>query len=292
MMRVDEGRSDAQLLRIPYHSTATDESREFLVYLPIGYDTEKDTRWPVILSLHGGGARGDGTEDLDHVMRNGPLFEAWIRHRDLPFIMIGPQLPVFGMENQLQLRAGDPKPVRLASGPAPRPLAVRPSQPMARAPDLTPSDFDVTEAWGDDGPPGGWQLCKDDLLAMLDTVLKSFRTDPDRVYLTGLSYGGYGAWDMATTYPDRWAAVAPICGGANLGLVRKLAEVQMPLWIFQGGRDARVKPQWIYDVANALERAGHQSVRLTIHEDMGHDCWTRVYGGLDLYDWFLSHRRR
>ena len=47
-------------------------------------------------------------------MRNGPLAEAWICHRDLPFVMIGPQLPVFGMENQLQLRAGDPKPVRLA----------------------------------------------------------------------------------------------------------------------------------------------------------------------------------
>ena len=108
-MKMDERRSEAQLLRIPYISTATDDSREFLVYLPIGYDTEKDKRWPVILSLHGGGARGDGTEDLDHVMRNGPLFEAWTRHRDLPFVMIGPQLPVLGMENQLQLRGRRPK---------------------------------------------------------------------------------------------------------------------------------------------------------------------------------------
>ena len=73
--------------------------------------------------------------------------------------------------------------------------------------------------------------------------------------------------------------------------MRKLAEVQMPRGIFQGGRDPRVKLQRTYDVANALERAGHQSVQLTIHEDMGHDCWTRVYGGLDLYDWFLSHKR-
>ena len=56
-MKMDERRSEAQLLRIPYHSTATDDSREFLVYLPIGYDTEKDKRWPVIFYLHGGGAR-------------------------------------------------------------------------------------------------------------------------------------------------------------------------------------------------------------------------------------------
>ena len=81
---------------------------------------------------------------------------------------------------------------------------------------------------------------------------------------------------MATTCPEIWAAVAPICGDANLELMRKLAEVQMPLWIFQGGRDARVKPQWIYDVANALERElVTNRCSPTIHEDMGHDCWTR-----------------
>ena len=70
MIKVYEGRSDAQLLRIPYHSAATDDSREFLVYLPIGYDTEKDKRWPVIFYLHGGGTRRR-REDLDYVMRNG-----------------------------------------------------------------------------------------------------------------------------------------------------------------------------------------------------------------------------
>jgi predicted peptidase len=126
---------------------------------------------------------------------------------------------------------------------------------------------------------------------MVDQVLGEYRTDPDRVYLTGLSYGGYGAWYLAGTYPERWAAVSPICGDANLTLAHKLAEAQVPLWIFHGGRDVRVKPQWVYDVANALESAGHPAVWLTIHEDLGHDCWTRVYGGQDLYEWFLAHRR-
>ena len=116
MTMANERRSDAQLLRIPYRSTATDESREFLVYLPVGYETGTTKRWPVILFLHGGGERGDGKEDLDYVMAHGPLGEAWIRHRDLPFIMIGPQLPVFGMDRQVQLRAGVPIPVRLSAG--------------------------------------------------------------------------------------------------------------------------------------------------------------------------------
>ena len=65
----------------------------------------------------------------------------------------------------------------------------------------------------------------------------------------------------------------------------------MPIWIFHGGRDLWVKPQWIYRMANALEQAGCSEVRLTIHEDLGHNSFTRVYAGEDLYQWFLAHRR-
>jgi len=69
------------------------------------------------------------------------------------------------------------------------------------------------------------------------------------------------------------------------------AEVQMPVWIFHGGRDLWVKPQWIYKMANALEQAGCSTVCLTIHEDRGHNSWTRVYAGEDLHLWFLAHER-
>lgn len=161
-----------------------------------------------------------------------------------------------------------------------------------RAPDLTPSDYPaVTEEWGVDGAVGGWQQCEADLLEMVDTTLRTQRADPDRVYLTGLSYGGYGTWHMATSHPERWAAIAPICGGGNPGFAHRLAEAQTPTWIFQGGRDVRIKPQWIYPMANAMEAAGHKSVRLTVHEDLTHNVWARVYGGEDLYQWFLAHRR-
>lgn len=94
---------------------------------------------------------------------------------------------------------------------------------------------------------------------------------------------------MATTHPERWAAIAPICGEGNPELAHRLT--YLPIWIFQGGRDKVIRPQWVYAMANALEQAGHQSVRLTVHEDMGHDVWTRVYAGEDLYNWLLSHRR-
>jgi predicted peptidase len=281
----------AQLLRKPYKSTATGKVREYLLHLPAGYGDDKYRQWPVMLFLHGGGERGDGVDDLDYVLVHGPLHEAWIRHRDLPFIIIGPQLPLFDQEFQIQMRAGLPKPARGAQGPPPPQTEDRPPTPMARAADPTPSLKGATAEFGEYGIPGGWHLCEEDLLAMVDEVLGEYRADPDRVYLTGLSYGGYGSFTLAAAHPDRWAAVAPICGDANASIAGKLAAAQLPLWIFQGGKDPVVKAHWVYDVANDLERAGHRSVRLTVHEDLGHDVWTRIYAGRDLYDWLISHSR-
>jgi predicted peptidase len=288
MTMSQQSQSEAQLLRIPYYSKATQAQREYFLYLPAGYETDTEKRWPVMLFLHGGGERGNGREDLDYVLVHGPLGEAWIQGRNLPFIIIGPQLPIFGMEDQLRSRESTPKPQRLPSGPPPRADEGRPDQPpLARQLDPTPSVYGVTEAWP---APGGWHLCEEEVMAMVDRTLAEYRADPDRVYLTGISYGGYGTWHLATTYPERWAAIAPICGNGKPELAHRLAERQMPIWIFQGGRDVVIKADMIYKLAAALEQAGHRTVRLTIHEDLGHDCWTRVYAGEDLYQWLLSHR--
>lgn len=288
--------AEAQLLRKSFESVATGERREYLLYLPAGYEADSDRLWPVILFLHGGGERGDGIEDLDYVLLHGPLGEAWIQRRDLPFIMIGPQLPVFEMHGQVRLREGRAKPVRLPAGSPPRADANLPDRPkerlMVRAPDNAPTEVGTTEDWGKKGAPKGWQFCEQDLLSMVDTTLQDYRADPDSVYMTGLSYGGYGTWYLAAAHPNRWAAIAPICGGANPKLANRLAEVQLPIWLFHGGRDLWVKPHWIYEMANALEKAGHGSFRFTVHEDLGHNSWTRVYASEDLYQWFLSHKRQ
>jgi len=194
----DLKKSPAQLLRKPYQCSATHQRREYFLYLPCGYETESQKRWPVILFLHGGGTRGDGLEDLDWVLEFGPLGEAWIQRRDLPFIMIGPQLPVFGLHAQVQLREGLPRPQRLPDSAPPRRDEERPDFPMMRAPDDTPAlpelvaltGKELTEATGIEGLPGGWQNCEKDLLGMVDDTLRTYRADPSRVYLTGLSYGG------------------------------------------------------------------------------------------------------
>lgn len=277
-----DGRTQAQLLHKPYRSSATGKDRQYLLYLPTGFYSEPNKKWPVILFLHGGGERGNGADELDHVLRHGPLMEAWIQGRDLPFVMIAPQMPMFDRERRSPL--GE-TPKRVESGAPPE--RDRPGPPRS------PMDRSISEdepRWDEKGPPDGWWRVEDDLIAMVDEVLADYQGDPARVYLTGLSYGGFGTWHMASAHPDRWAAIAPICGGGNPEQARIIAKKQTPVWIFQGGRDTTVKPKYVLRMAQELEKDGHPEVRLTVHEDLPHNVWTRVYEGRDIYDWLLKHR--
>jgi predicted peptidase len=267
-----DGRTKAQLLRRPYTSTATQTSekdREYFVYLPQGYDSEKGKRWPVILFLHGGGERGNGKGDLEMTLKHGPIMEAWVKGRDLPFIMIGPQL-------YTGQRGANAAPRTRPAGASLISRSISGEKPRNPA----------------EGPPRGWWTVEADLLPMVDATLKEFRGDPDRVYITGLSYGGYGAWFMAGVHAERWAAAAPICGVADPKVIPMIAEAKLPIWIIQGGKDTLVRPEWVTQSAIDLEKAGHPDVRFTVHEDMNHNVWTRAYEGWDLYYWMLSHRRK
>src|SRR5262249_53053086 len=88
----------------------------------------------------------------------------------------------------------------------------------------------------------------DRALAILDEIQKEYRADARRVYLTGLSMGGYGTWSLAQKYPERWAAIAPICGGigrradadAFKGAAEKISRVGLPCWCFHGSADPAV----------------------------------------------------
>ncbi len=280
-------RAGPRLVRQSYASMAGDE-RQYFVYLPTAYETDSQRRWPLLLFLHGNGERGNGREDLDWVMVHGPLYEAWIQKRDLPFVILAPQLDLFGLDKTVDyIRDRDPGsiPRQLAEGVPPRPEEFATPQPMGGA----VSDPDLP--FGPQGPPDGWPRREGDLLAILDQAMERYRVDPDRVYLTGLSYGGFGTWFLAARHPQRFAAIAPVVGWGHPQQMASLAERRMPIWAFAGGRDTAVPVRYFYAGLNELERLGHGGARLTIHEDSGHDVWRRVYAGRDLYDWLLSHRR-
>lgn len=279
--------SKEQLLRVPYTSEIAHEEREFFLYLPKGYETDKEKEWPVILFLHGNGERGNGKDELEYSMIHGPLNEAWIQHRDLPFIIISPQLHMFNMGevSYIKNRSRSSIPKRYEDS---IPEKSKPFKPSWIMDPLPAKSFDsITET----GLPDGWYRVESDLIHMLDYVQKNHRVRDKQIYLTGLSYGGFGTWYMASKHPDRFAAIAPVVGWGHPELMQPIASEQLPVWCFAGGRDRTVKPEYFYAGMNKLEESGHKDVRFTIHADMGHDTWKRVYGSEELYNWFLQHSK-
>jgi len=112
--------------------------------------------------------------------------------------------------------------------------------------------------------------------------------DPDRVYLSGLSMGGFGSWALAMEYPERFAAVVPICGGGDPRDVARLKDV--PVWVFHGGKDGVVPLKRSEEMVDALRELGGR-VRFTVDPEAGHDSWTKPYASEELYDWLLQQRR-
>ena len=279
--------SPAELHRIPIMSEVDQKERNFFLYLPQNYRQDPDKKWPVMMFLHGNGERGDGKEELDYVMIHGPLYEAWVQKRNLPFIMIVPQLPMFGRDTMglgyIDNRTKTQIPQRLKEGIPKRSPAGRPQTPMNGA--LSSDKFPE----GRVTLPAGWDWVEADLLAMLDHVFSHYQVDRKRVYLTGLSYGGFGTWYMASKHPELFAAICPVVGWGHPSMMAPIANAQLPVWAFAGGRDPVIEAQYFYPGINKLEELGHKSVRFTIHSDMGHDVWRRVYGGNDVYDWLLQH---
>ena len=136
-------------------------------------------------------------------------------------------------------------------------------------------------------PRVGWDT--EVLNGLLDDVIAHYSVDQDRVYLTGLSMGGYGTWALASDAPQRFAAIAPICGG---GTPRRMARRlnKMPIWVFHGGKDPTVPIKEAQDMVDALKAQG-SDVKFTVYPEAGHDSWTATYDNPDLYTWFLEHKR-
>jgi poly(3-hydroxybutyrate) depolymerase len=139
-------------------------------------------------------------------------------------------------------------------------------------------------------------------MAALDQMTEEFHGDPDRTYLTGLSLGGYGAWELAKDYPHRWAAIAIAAGGifwsyaydrwqqaSTLPAEYAQAVGRTPIWLFHGSDDPVVQPRQSEMMFEAVKAAGGH-IRLWMYQGLTHDCWARAYNEPELPRWLLSHR--
>jgi predicted peptidase len=136
-------------------------------------------------------------------------------------------------------------------------------------------------------PGRGWNA--EILNGLLDELLARYRVDPKRVYLTGLSMGGFGTWSWAAAHPDRFAAIVPICGGGNPSDAPKLKD--LPIWVFHGAKDFVVRLDSSERMVKAIEALGAK-VKFTVYSDAGHDSWTTAYEDPELYRWLFDQKRQ
>lgn len=126
------------------------------------------------------------------------------------------------------------------------------------------------------------------LIALVQQLKKTLPIDTNRIYITGLSMGGYGTFDIIERYPDLFAAAVPVCGGGDTSKAVSIAHI--PMWIFHGAKDPAVNPQNSLDMLNALTNAGAH-IGFTQYAEVGHFSWVGAYTDAMMIEWlFRQHK--
>ncbi len=245
----------------------------YLLSLPEGYDATAAKTWPLLVFLHGSGERG---ADTWLVAKHGP---PKLLHGDAPLPLATP--PAANAKG----KAADTPPA------APEPPEARARREAAakalRENFIVVSPQCPTGVWWDDDAVG----------ALVDEIVATHKVDGSRLYLTGLSMGGYGTWSYAMRNPGRFAAIIPICGGGEPSIVRRMARVKkaeltsLGVWVFHGAKDTSVPLAESEQMVAALKTAGVADLQFTVYPEAKHDSWTETYANPEIYAWLLKHRR-
>ena len=131
----------------------------------------------------------------------------------------------------------------------------------------------------------------DAVIALVDEVCEKYRVEKSRVYLTGLSMGGYGTWDTIIEYPDRFAAAVPICGGGGIHWLMLRGVKKLPVWVFHGAKDPVVPLEQSQKMVEGLKGIGNP-VKFTVYPNAAHDSWTETYNNPELFEWMLKQSRK
>lgn len=227
---------------------AEGNAHRYRLLFPAGYQEDADTKYPLVLLLHGAGERGD---DNRAQLRHGAAeFARADRQAAYPCFVVVPQVP---RESRW-----------------------------------------VDADWGQRGGRGTFpDKPSPSMQAALGIVrhwIATGRVEPERVYVTGLSMGGYGSWYAGAHANDLFAAAVPICGGGDPSWTARYGK--LPIWAFHGTEDRAVPVERSREMVAALRTAGHEpEPKYTEYEGAGHDVWTQTYRRDDLFEWLFSQRR-
>lgn len=153
-------------------------------------------------------------------------------------------------------------------------------------------------------PAGEWWL-NEHLIEVMNDVLQKVKVDQSRMYMTGLSMGGFGTWSFASEYPDFFAAIVPICGSGDapgwsglrnytqMDIPKAKIEqlVGIPVWAFHGESDPVVNIEEQRKTIEEVRALGGEA-EFTTYPGVGHDSWTTTYNNKEVYEWLLSHKKK
>jgi predicted peptidase len=126
------------------------------------------------------------------------------------------------------------------------------------------------------------------VMNLMEQIQDEYKVDASRIYITGLSMGGFGTWNLIARYPEKFAAAAPVCGGGDVTKAHRIAH--LPIWNFHGALDKVVPPQLSRDMIAAIRYAGGHP-GYSEYPDVGHDSWVQAYREPFLVDWLFSHKK-
>ena len=136
--------------------------------------------------------------------------------------------------------------------------------------------------------PDGMHWSPMQLLRLLDSIEAQYPVDPSRVYVTGLSMGGFGTYMLIDSAPERFAAGMPLCGGYDPERAKRMTKT--PIWAFHGDADGAVPIEMDRVIVEAIQKAGG-NIQFTVYPGVQHDCWTQTYNNPDVYAWLLKQHR-
>jgi predicted peptidase len=227
------------------------DTLRYRILYPENYKKEK--AYPLIVFLHGSGERGNDNEA--QLFHGGDLFLKDSLRKQFPAIVIFPQCPNNNAWSS-----------------------------FAHAKRDTTAAFNATLNMGDLPTPE--KLAK----LLMDSLAENKIADKKRIYLGGLSLGGFGTYDLAIHYPDYFAAIFPICGQANLKLYTEKAS-KIPVWIFHGALDNVVDPQPDRNLIKALQTMGAKNAKYTEYPNANHNSWDNAFAEPGLLPWLFSFKK-
>ena len=227
------------------------DSLPYRILLPKNFDSTKE--YPLLLFLHGAGERGNDNEAQLYHLSN--FFLSYEFRNSFPSIIIFPQCPKNSYWAKIK---GIPNP----------------KYPTQK------------ESFSDNLPENSQLLIVESLLSNIENT---YKIDPNKRYIAGLSMGGMGTFELVARNPNYFAAGIAICGGANPNWAKFFKKT--PLWIFHGMKDKVVPPELSINMYDSIKNYNSES-KLTLYENVGHNSWDPAFKEVEIMNWLFSFKKK